>query len=78
MMDHLAWGKRELVCVLRVRLFVLYVLVFLSFFSSSWFRELVTVCGTPWTFLLPFFFPLNVRVVFMLDPSVSVSEEVGV
>ena len=48
-------GKRELVCVLLVHLlFVLYVLVFLSFFSSSWCRGLAAVCdcGTPWTFLL--------------------------
>ena len=51
-------GKRELVCVLLVHLFVCFVLVsFLSFFSSSWCRGLAAVCdcGTPWTFLLTFF-----------------------
>ena len=45
-------------CFSCICLFVLYMLVFLPFFSSSWCRGLVVVCdcGTPWTFLLPFFF----------------------
>ena len=45
----------ELVCVLLMHLFVLYVLVFDNF-SSSWCRGLAAVCdcGTPWTFLLTF------------------------
>ena len=46
-------GKRDLVCVLLVHLFVLYGLVFVIF-SSYWCRGLAVVCdcGTPWTFLL--------------------------
>ena len=37
-------------------MFVLRVYIFLSFFSSSWCRELAAVCdcGIPWTFLLTF------------------------
>ena len=48
-------GKRVLVCVLLVHLFVLSV-----FFSYSWCRGLAAVCdcGTPWTFLLIFLWRL--------------------
>ena len=47
------FGKRELILVLFVRLFGLD----LSVSSSSWGlgRAAVCDCGTPWTFLLPFF-----------------------
>ena len=47
-------GKTELTLVLFVRLFDLRVYVS----SSSWClgRAAVCDCGTPWTFLLPFFF----------------------
>ena len=50
-------GKRDLVCVLLVHVFVCFVRVVLSFFSSSWCRELAAVCdcGTSWTFLLTVF-----------------------
>ena len=44
-------GKRELILVLFVRLFDLC----LSVSSSSWGLGRAAVCGTPWTFLLPFF-----------------------
>ena len=49
-------GKRELILVLFVRLFDLSCLD-LSVSSSSWClgRAAVCGCGTPWTFLLPFF-----------------------
>ena len=58
-------GKRELILVLFVRLFDLFLFVafpglfsypFLSVSSSSWYlgRAAVCDCGTPWTFLLPF------------------------
>ena len=56
--DRLAW-ERELVYVLLVYLFLDFSRVnLLSFFSSSWCQELVVACdfGTPWTFLLTFFF----------------------
>ena len=48
-------GKRELILVLFVRLFVCACLD-LSVSSSSWGlgRAAVCDCGTPWTFLLPF------------------------
>ena len=48
-------GKRELILVLFVRLFDLY-LFGLSVSSSSWClgKAAVCDCGTPWTFLLPF------------------------
>ena len=48
-------GKRELILVLFVRLFVCTCLD-LSDSSSSWGlgRAAVCDCGTPWTFLLPF------------------------
>ena len=50
------FGKRELILVLFVRLFGLCFLD-LSVSSSSWGlgRAAVCDCGTPWTFLLPFF-----------------------
>ena len=50
-------GKRELILVLFVRLFDLCCLD-LSVSSCSWYlgRAAVCDCGTPWTFLLPFFF----------------------
>ena len=53
-------GKRKLILVLFVRLFGLC-LFGLSVSSSSWGlgRAAVCDCGTPWTFLLPFFFLLN-------------------
>ena len=49
-------GKTELILVLFVRLFGLC-LFSLSISSSSWGlgRAAVSDCGTPWTFLLPFF-----------------------
>ena len=49
-------GKRELILVLSVRLFDLC-LFGLLVSSSSWClgRAAVCDCGTPWTFLLPFF-----------------------
>ena len=49
-------GKRELILVLFVRLFDLR-LFGLSVSSFSWClgRAAVCDCGTPWTFLLPFF-----------------------
>ena len=49
-------GKRELILVLFGRLFGLC-LFRLSVSSSSWGlgRAAVCDCGTPWTFLLPFF-----------------------
>ena len=51
-------GKRELILVLFVRLFDLCLFGFVGFLSSSWClgRAAVSDCGTPWTFLLPFFF----------------------
>ena len=56
-------GKRELILVLFVRLFELCLLGFVGFlfllvFSYSWClgRAAVCDCGSPWTFLLPFFF----------------------
>ena len=55
-------GKRELILVLFVRLFDLclfgFVLEVLSVSSSSWClgRIVVCDCGTPWTFLLLFWF----------------------
>ena len=51
-------GKRELILVLFVRLFDLCLFGFVCFlFSSSWGlgRAAVCDCGTPRTFLLPFF-----------------------
>ena len=47
-------GKRELILLLFVRLFDLCLF---GFSSSSWClgRAAVCDCGTPWTFLLPFF-----------------------
>ena len=50
-------GKRELVLVLFVR-FSICACLDLSVSSSSWGlgRAAVCDCGTPWTFLLPFFF----------------------
>ena len=49
-------GKRDLILVLFVRLFDLCFLD-LSVSSSSWGLGIAAVCecGTPWTFLLPFF-----------------------
>ena len=49
-------GKRELILVLFIRLFGLCLFRFVGF-SSSWGlgRAAVCDCGTPWTFLLPFF-----------------------
>ena len=49
-------GKRELILVLFVRCSIC-VCLDLSVSSSSWClrRAAVCDCGTPWTFLLPFF-----------------------
>ena len=50
-------GKRELVFVLIVHLFVSYAHVNLChFFSSSWCRGLAaaSACGSSWTFLFTF------------------------
>ena len=57
-------GKRELILVLFVRLFG-FTCLDLSVSSSSWGlgRAAVCDCGTPWTFLLPFFFKC-LRVMF--------------
>ena len=52
-------GKRELVFVLIVHLFVSYAHVTpCHFFSSFWCRGLaaVSACGSSWTFLFTFFF----------------------
>ena len=53
-------GKRELILVLFVLLFDCACLD-LSVSSSSWClgRAVVDDCGTPWTFLLPFFIQLH-------------------
>ena len=49
-------GKRELSLVLFVRLFDLCLFGFVGFlFSCGLGRAAVCDCGTPWTFLLPFF-----------------------
>ena len=49
-------GKRELILVLFVRLFALCLFGFVGFlFSWGLGRAAVCDCGTPWTFLLPFF-----------------------
>ena len=49
-------GKRELI-LSAFRTFVRFVLVWMSVSSSSWGlgRAAVCDCGTPWTFLLPYF-----------------------
>ena len=49
--------ERELILVLFVRLFGLCLF---RFVGSSWGlgRAAVCDCGTPWTFLLPFFLPI--------------------
>ena len=53
---RLRFGKIELILALFVRLSICACLV-LSVSSSSWClgRAAVCDCGTPWTFLLPFF-----------------------
>ena len=50
-------GKRELILVLLVCLFDLRLFGFVSVSSSFWClgRAAACDCGTPWTFLLPFF-----------------------
>ena len=49
-------GKRELILVLFVRLFGLCLFIFVGFlFLLGLERAAVCNCGTPWTFLLPFF-----------------------
>ena len=50
-------GKRELILVLFVRLFGLCLFRFVGFLFFSWGlgRAAVCDCGTPWTFLLPYF-----------------------
>ena len=52
-------GKRELILVLFVHLLDLCLFGFVS--SSSWClgRAVVCDCGTPWTFLLPFFLTIR-------------------
>ena len=50
------WGKEELILVLFVRLFDLCLFGFVGFlFLLGSGRAAVCDCGTPWTFLLPFF-----------------------
>ena len=50
-------GKRELILVLFVRLFDLCLFGFVGFLFLLMSRKAaVCDCGTPWTFLLPFFF----------------------
>ena len=51
-------GKRELVCVLLVHLFVCFIRVSFVIFLFLLVSGLAAVCecGTPWTFLLTFFF----------------------
>ena len=68
-------GKRELILVLFVRLFDLCLSICacldLSVSSSSWClgKAAVCYCGTPWTFLLPFFFFTLISETFCFCPS---------
>ena len=49
-------GKRELILVIFVHLFDLHLFGFVCFLSSWCLgKAAVCDCGTPWTFLLPFF-----------------------
>ena len=50
------WEEGVGLCVSRACVCLFCTCQFLSFFSSSWCRELAAVCGcgTPWTFLLTF------------------------
>ena len=60
-------GRRELVLVLFVRLFDLCLFGFVGFlFLLGLRRAAVCDCGTPWTFLLPFFFSLKVDYILAL------------
>ena len=61
-------GKRELILVLFVRLFDLCLFGFVGS-SSSWGlgRAVVCDCGTPWTFLLPFFVVYSVEKSYVDD-----------
>ena len=53
-------ASRALVCLLCTRLF-------LSFFFSSWCRGLAAICdcGTPWTFLLTFFYSTHTQLTLL-------------
>ena len=54
-------GKRELILVLFFRLFGLCLFRFVGFlFLLGSGRAAVSVCGTPWTFLLPFLHDINI------------------
>ena len=64
-------GKRELILVLFVRLFDLRLFGFSSS-SSCLERAAVCDCGTPWTFLLPFFRASMVPVVYSTNRSKAV------
>ena len=48
-------GKREVILLLFVRLFDLCLFGFVGFFLLVSGKGCVCDCGTPWTFLLPFF-----------------------
>ena len=57
------WGKRELILVLFVRLFGLCLFGFVGFLFLLWSGKGCGLWqGTPWTFLLPFFFCYFLRV----------------
>ena len=49
-------GKRELILVLFVRLFDLFLFGFVGFLPWCLGRAAVCDCDTPWTFHLPFFY----------------------
>ena len=55
--DYLAWGKRKLILVFCS----ICTCLVLSVSTSSWClrRAAVCDCGTPWTFLLPFLYIIN-------------------
>ena len=71
-------GKRELILVLFARLFDLCLFGFVDFVFLLAVREELRLCdcGTPWTFLLPFFsvWPLNdFRFISEFDKAVLIS-----
>ena len=56
-------GKRELILWLFVRLFGLCLFRFVGFlFLLGLGRAVVCDCGTPWTFLLPFFVHVDLEI----------------
>ena len=61
-------GKRELILVLFMRLFDLCFFGFVGFlFLLVSGGSAVCDCGTPWTFLLPFFFISRTNFMLSLD-----------